>query len=61
SNGAAQQGQNSLNSGSTNTSQTGSGTPVPAGTYTVLVTATTTANTKIIHTLPVQVLVGTTN
>jgi hypothetical protein len=61
-NGAAQQGQNSLNSGSTtNTGQTGSGTPVPAGTYTVLVTATTTANTKIIHTLPVQVLVGTTN
>ena len=61
SNGAAQQSQNSLNGGSTNTSQGGSGTPVPAGTYTVLVTATTTANTKIIHTLPVQVLVGTTN
>jgi hypothetical protein len=60
SNGAAQQGQNSLNGGST-TSQGATGTPVPVGTYTVLVTATTTANTQIIHTLPVQVLVGTTN
>jgi subtilase family serine protease len=60
SNGAAQQGQNSLNSGTT-TSQGTTGTPVPVGTYTVLVTATTTANTQIIHTLPVQVLVGTTN
>lgn len=62
SSGTQQQGQNSLNGGSTNnTSQTGGGTPVPAGTYTVLVTATTTANTTIVHTLPVQVLVGTTN
>jgi subtilase family serine protease len=59
-NGAAQPGQNGLNGGST-TSQGATGTPVPVGTYTVLVTATTIANTQIIHTLPVQVLVGTTN
>jgi trimeric autotransporter adhesin len=34
---------------------------VPAGTYTVVVTATATTNTTLIHTLPVEVLVGTTN
>ncbi len=62
SNGTAQQGQNGLNGGSGGSEGTPpSGTPVPAGTYTVLVTATTTANTVITHTLPVQVLVGTTN
>ena len=60
SNGAAPQSPNSLNGGST-TNQAGGGTTVPAGTYTVLVTATTTANTVITHTLPVKVLVGTTN
>jgi len=27
----------------------------------VLVTATTTTNTTLVHTLPIQVLVGTTN
>jgi len=37
------------------------GTAVTAGTYTVRVTATTTTNTTLVHTLPVQVLVGTTN
>jgi trimeric autotransporter adhesin len=58
--GPDQQGYKSLNGGS-NTSQATTGTPVPAGTYTVLVTASTTANTTITHTLPVQVLVGTTN
>ena len=36
-------------------------TPVTAGTYTVLVTATTTTNTTLVHTLPIQVLVGSTN
>jgi hypothetical protein len=40
----------------------GTGGPVPAGTYTVLVTATTTvAGSTLTHTLPVQVLVGTNN
>jgi subtilase family serine protease len=39
----------------------GTGPAVTAGTYTVLVTASTTTNTTLIHTLPVQVLVGTTN
>jgi hypothetical protein len=42
-------------------SQTGPPPYVTAGTYTVLVTATTTTNTTLVHTLPVQVLVGTTN
>jgi trimeric autotransporter adhesin len=50
-----------LNGGSAG-SQAGGGTPVTGGTYTVLVTATTTTNgsAPLIHTLPVQVLVGTT-
>jgi hypothetical protein len=37
------------------------GPAVAAGTYTVLVTAATATNTTLVHTLPVQVLVGTTN
>ena len=41
--------------------QTSPATLVPAGTYTVLVTATATTNTTLVHTLPVEVLVGTTN
>ncbi|HEX6772287.1 MAG TPA: protease pro-enzyme activation domain-containing protein [Acidobacteriaceae bacterium] len=53
-------GYGTLTGGSTS-GQAGSGTPVPAGTYTVMVTATTTANTTITHTLPVQVLVGANN
>lgn len=53
-------GYGTLTGGSTS-GQAGGGTPVPAGTYTVLVTATTTANTTITHTLPVQVLVGANN
>jgi subtilase family serine protease len=50
-----------------NTINGGSGTPnaggtqVTAGTYTVLVTATATTNTTLVHTLPVKVLVGTNN
>jgi hypothetical protein len=32
-----------------------------ADTYTVLVTASATTNTTLVHTLPLQVLVGTTN
>ena len=39
----------------------GTGPAVTAGTYTVLVTATTTTNTTLVHTLPIQVLVGSTN
>jgi hypothetical protein len=39
----------------------GTGPAVTAGTYTVLVTASTTTNTTLVHTLPVQVLVGTNN
>ncbi len=34
------------------------GTAVPAGTYTVLVTASSTSNIPLVHTLPVQVIVG---
>jgi hypothetical protein len=34
---------------------------VPAGTYTVLVTASTTTNEALVHTLPVQVVVGAYN
>ncbi len=49
---------NNLNGGSAGSQLTG--TAVTAGTYTVLVTATTTTNTTLTHTLPVQVLVGTT-
>jgi peptidoglycan/LPS O-acetylase OafA/YrhL len=56
--GPNQQYYGSLNGGSP---QVGVATAVPAGTYTVLVTATTTTNTTLVHTLPVQVLVGTTN
>lgn len=37
------------------------GTNVPAGTYTVLVTATSTTNETLVHTLPVQVVVGAYN
>ena len=44
-------------SGSGTTQATG-GTPVTAGPYTVLVTATSAANTTLVHTLPVQVIVG---
>ncbi len=47
------------------TSGTGSngttGTAVPAGTYTVLVTASSTTNQALSHTLPVQVVVGAYN
>jgi trimeric autotransporter adhesin len=39
----------------------GTGPAVTAGTYTVLVTASTTTNTTLVHTLPVQVLVGKNN
>jgi hypothetical protein len=50
-----------VNGGSSG-SQAGGTTFVTGGTYTVLVTATTTINTNttLIHTVPVQVLVGTT-
>jgi hypothetical protein len=57
--GAGQQYYGGLNGG-TSPSDTAP-IAVPAGTYTVLVTATTTTNTTLTHTLPVQVLVGTTN
>lgn len=52
---------NNLKGGSAGSQVTG--TAVTAGTYTVRVTATTTINTNttLVHTLPVQVLVGTTN
>lgn len=56
--GPQQQGYESLNGGGTGQATT---TSVPNGTYTVMVTATVSANTTITHTLPVQVLVGTTN
>jgi subtilase family serine protease len=48
-------------SGSGSGGQTSPATLVPAGTYTVMVTATATTNTTLVHTLPVEVLVGTTN
>ena len=57
--GPDQKGLQTLN-GSSGSQGTGT-TAVPAGTYTVLVTATVTANTTITHTLPVQVLVGANN
>jgi hypothetical protein len=65
-NGPNQSYYDNLNNGSGSGSGSGSGqtspaTLVPAGTYTVLVTATATTNTTLIHTLPVEVLVGTTN
>jgi hypothetical protein len=50
---------NTINGGSG--TPNGSGPAVTAGTYTVLVTASTTTNTTLVHTLPVQVLVGTNN
>jgi hypothetical protein len=56
--GPGQSYYNSLTGGSGGSQLTG--TAVTAGTYTVLVTATTTTNTTLVHTLPVQVLVGTT-
>jgi hypothetical protein len=57
--GPDQQGYNSLNGGGGTAN--GTGPAVTAGTYTVLVTASTTTNTTLVHTLPIQVLVGTTN
>jgi hypothetical protein len=59
-NGPSQSYYDNLNGGSGG-SQAGATLSVPAGTYTVRVTATTTTNTTLTHTLPVQVLVGTTN
>ncbi len=35
-----------------------SGTAVPAGVYTVMVTGTAATNTTVVHTLPIQVVVG---
>jgi hypothetical protein len=61
-NGPNQSYYDNLNNGSgSGSGQTTPATGVPAGTYTVLVTATATTNTTLVHTLPVQVLVGTTN
>jgi subtilase family serine protease len=65
-NGPNQSYYDNLNNGSGSGNGSGNGqtspaTVVPAGTYTVLVTATATTNTTLIHTLPVEVLVGTTN
>jgi hypothetical protein len=57
--GPDQQGYNSLNGGGGTAN--GTGPAVTAGTYTVLVTASTTTNTTLVHTLPIQVLVGTNN
>jgi hypothetical protein len=60
--GPNQQSYNSLNGGGTGSSGSQATTSgVPVGTYNVMVTATTTANTTITHTLPIQVLVGTIN
>ena len=56
--GPAQQYYNSLNGANPGSSSQASTPTVPAGIYTVLVTATASANTSITHTLPVQVLVG---
>lgn len=59
--GPGQQYYSGLN-GNSSGGPLGTGTSVPAGTYTVMVTATTTvAGSTLTHTLPVQVLVGTTN
>ncbi len=58
--GPGQQYYSSLNGGNSG-GQTNPATVIPPGTYTVLVTATATTNTTLVHTLPVQVLVGTTN
>jgi hypothetical protein len=57
--GPDQQGYNGLNGGGGTAN--GTGPAVTAGTYTVLVTASTTTNTTLVHTLPIQVLVGTNN
>jgi hypothetical protein len=54
------QSNGSIN-GTSGSPATSPATPVPAGTYTVVVTATATTNTTLTHNLPVQVLVGTTN
>jgi hypothetical protein len=56
-----QQSNGSSNGGTGVGPATSPATPVPAGTYTVVVTATATTNTVLTHNLPVQVLVGTTN
>jgi hypothetical protein len=58
--GANQSYYDNLNGGPSGTPAVG-GTPVPKGTYTVLVTATTTTNTTLVHTLPIDVVVGTSN
>jgi hypothetical protein len=50
---------NTINDGGGTTN--GTGPAVTAGTYTVLVTASTATNTTLVHTLPIQVLVGSTN
>jgi subtilase family serine protease len=53
--------QQAYKSPTANPSGTTGTTNVPAGTYTVLITATTTTNQTLVHTLPVQVVVGTYN
>ncbi|HEY3988289.1 MAG TPA: protease pro-enzyme activation domain-containing protein [Acidobacteriaceae bacterium] len=59
--GPNQQYYNTINGGSSGTPNT-TPTPLTWGTYTVLVTATATLpTTTLTHTLPVQVLVGTSN
>jgi hypothetical protein len=55
------QSNGSTNGGVSGSPQTSPATAVPAGTYTVVVTATATTNTILTHNLPVKVLVGTTN
>jgi trimeric autotransporter adhesin len=55
------QSNGSTSGGTSPSPATSPATPVPAGTYTVVVTATATTNTLLTHNLPVQVLVGTTN
>ena len=55
------QSNGSSNGGISGSPQTSPTSSVPAGTYTVVVTATTTTNTLLTHNLPVKVLVGTTN
>jgi hypothetical protein len=59
------QGSNgSINGGTNGTPATSPANGVPAGTYTVLVTASATTNnpnTPLAHNLPVKVLVGATN
>jgi hypothetical protein len=55
------QSNGSINGGTSGSPATSPATPVPAGTYTVVVTATATTNITLTHNLPVQVLVGTSN